>query len=501
MYNDHALRRILAAVLPTTAIFMKYSDAIIPLIFGFSTVLATEPLRLHPQNQHYFLFRGQPTVLVTSGEHYGAVINRDFNYIAYLDELARNRLNLTRIWVGPYREVSGNFSITNNTLAPRPESFIAPWPRTATPGAADGANRFDLRKWNPEYFKRLRDFISEAAKRGIVVEVNLFCPYYEDSMWQVSPLSAANNVNGVGEAPRTEVLTMKHPALVAIQDAMVQKIVAELSGFDNIYYEICNEPYFGGVTLDWQRHISGVITEAERDFPARHLISQNIANSSARISDPDPRVSIFNFHYSRPPESVAMNYALNKAIGNNETGFDGSADSTYRIQGWEFLMAGGALYNNLDYSFTVGHERGDFKPDPKTPGGGSVALRAQLHILRDFFDQLPFIEMMPTSTVIKSGVPEGASSRTLAGPGKAYAFYFHHARLPEDSQAHFTVDGEQHEIELVLGLPPGSYEATWINTKTGLADKKSRFDHLGGNRRLESPQYSEDVALRILATK
>jgi hypothetical protein len=58
----------------------------------------------------------------------------------------------------------------------------------------------------------------------------------------------------------------------------------------------------------------------------------------------------------------------------------GNADAIYRIQGWDFLMAGGALYNNLDYSFTIGHEQGDFKPDAKTPGGGSAMLREQLGI-------------------------------------------------------------------------------------------------------------------------
>ena len=29
------------------------------------------PIRLHPENPRYFLFRGEPTVLVGSGEHYG----------------------------------------------------------------------------------------------------------------------------------------------------------------------------------------------------------------------------------------------------------------------------------------------------------------------------------------------------------------------------------------------------------------------------------------------
>jgi hypothetical protein len=280
---------------------MKILYTFFLLIFSVSLSLANEPLHLDPQNPHYFNFRGKPLVLITSGEHYGAVINRDFNYLPYLDELSRHHLNLTRIWVGPYLEVAGNFQIAENTLAPRPGSFLPPWLRSAAPGASNSVPRFNLSRWNPEYFKRLKDFLRQAAKRGIIVEVNLFCPYYEDSMWEVSPLNARNNVNAVGDVPRTEVLTLKHPKLVAVQEAMVQKLVSELNGFDNIFYEICNEPYFGGVTPDWQRHISGVIVETEKPLRWRHLISQNIANGSLKIEDPDPNVSIFNFHYSRPP--------------------------------------------------------------------------------------------------------------------------------------------------------------------------------------------------------
>lgn len=37
-------------------------------------------LSLHPDNPHYFQFRGEPAVLITSGEHYGAVINLDFSF-------------------------------------------------------------------------------------------------------------------------------------------------------------------------------------------------------------------------------------------------------------------------------------------------------------------------------------------------------------------------------------------------------------------------------------
>ena len=45
-----------------------------------SGIRPDEPIKLHPENPHYFEFRGQPTVLVTAGEHYGAVMNLDFDY-------------------------------------------------------------------------------------------------------------------------------------------------------------------------------------------------------------------------------------------------------------------------------------------------------------------------------------------------------------------------------------------------------------------------------------
>src|SRR4026208_1904540 len=97
----------------------------------------SEPLRLHPQNPHYFLWRGKPTVLITAGEHYGAVLNLDFEYVRYLDELKANRFNLARVSAGPYREVAGSFTIIGNTLAPSAGRFICPWARSERPGASD----------------------------------------------------------------------------------------------------------------------------------------------------------------------------------------------------------------------------------------------------------------------------------------------------------------------------------------------------------------------------
>src|SRR6058998_1349154 len=119
------------------------------LLTGVVALAAAENnkrLQLHPRNPHYFLFRGKPTVLITSGEHYGAVLNLDFNFVEYLAALKGDRLNLTRTFSGAYVEPVGTFNIASNTLAPLTGRFICPWARSTTPGYPNGGNKFDLSK-------------------------------------------------------------------------------------------------------------------------------------------------------------------------------------------------------------------------------------------------------------------------------------------------------------------------------------------------------------------
>src|SRR5262245_11660008 len=128
-------------------------------LFDLPTTLFAKdkPITLHPKNPHYFVFRGKPTVLVTSAEHYGAVLNLDFDYRKYLDTLATDGLNLTRTFSGAYVEPPGAFNIASNTLAPGLGRFICPWARSDTPGYPNGRNMFGLARGGRGYFKRLRD--------------------------------------------------------------------------------------------------------------------------------------------------------------------------------------------------------------------------------------------------------------------------------------------------------------------------------------------------------
>jgi hypothetical protein len=382
------------------------------------------PIALHPQNPHYFTYRGRPTILITSAEHYGAVLNLDFDYATYLRTLRADGMNHTRVWAGTYREIPGSFGITDNTLAPHPERYVCPWARSSTPGYAHGGNKFDLTKWDDAYFKRLKDFMTQAAAAGVIVEMNLWCPNYDEALWKASPMHVSNNVNNVGTCGKDEVYTLKHPDLLGIQEATTRKIVRELKDFENLYYEVANEPYFGGITMEWQHRIVDFIVDEEKDFPGKHLISQNIANGRAKVDKPHPNVSIFNFHYCHPPDVVAMNYPLDKVVGENETGFRGKEDVLYRTEGWDFILAGGAIYNNLDYSFTTKVADGSFVAY-KSPGGGSPALRKQLRILRAFLHGFEFVKMIPDDSVVRSMSIEGLRARALVESGRQYAIYFH----------------------------------------------------------------------------
>jgi hypothetical protein len=443
-----------------------------------------EPLRLLPRNPHYFEFRGKPAILITSAEHYGAVLNLDFDYRTCLDTLASHGFNLTRVFGGSYRELPGSFGIATNTLAPKPGRFACPW-RQVGSDPETGYERYDLDEWDPAYFERLRDFMQCASERGVVVEYVLFCFWYNDRLWAASPMNAANNVNGAGDVPKEEFHRLNNAPLLAAQDAAVRKTVEELNGFDNLYYEVCNELYSfhdGDLRLDWQHRVADLIADAESGLPNRHLVSINEQNRTMRIRQLHAHVHIHNFHYAFP-SAVGDNYHLDRVIGDNETGFKGQTPTPYRREAWEFLLAGGGLFNHLDYSFTVDHPDGTARVEAETPGWGGPEWRRQLEVLRDFMNGLDFASMEPHNDVALFDTPSHVSYQLLADPGRAYAAYFH---------------GGHGRFRLPLALAAGKYAADWVSPLDGHVMRTDGIETAGGMCNLQTPLHGEDIALRIL---
>lgn len=465
--------------------------AVFAALAGSSQSLSTV-LAISPDNPHYFQWRGRPTVLIGSGEHYGALINLDFDYRRYFDTLAADGMMLTRVFSGAYVEPEGAFNIARNTLAPSPGRLIAPWARSDQPGYANGGNKFDLRRWDESYFARLKALADYAGGKGVVIEFTLFCPMYEDKQWNLSPMNARNNVNGLGNVGRLDAHTLdKHGGLLDIQDALTRRLVTELNPMDNVIFEIMNEPYTllrdasftegRAVPMDWQRHVAEIIVETERGLPKKHLISQNIANTSGVVTAAHPAVTVFNFHYANT-DAVSANYGLNKVIGDNETGFKGTGDAPYRQEAWEFILAGGALFNHLDYSFAAGFENGTFGYPATQPGGGNASFRRQMKVLRDFIHRFDFVRMHPDASVFAGAMPDGVAARALVEPGKAIAVF---------------VRGGGASTVLRLILPRGTWAAEWIDTKTGTVARTVTVDG-GGATSLSAPAYEMDVALRLV---
>jgi hypothetical protein len=404
-------------------------------------------------------------------------------------------------------EDPGAFNISKNNLAPAPLRFVAPWARSSTPGYDNGGNKFDLNTWDPSYFARLKDFIRQADKRNIIVEVTLFSSLYGSKEgWKSSPLHPGNNINATDALDSyKKVHTLDNGNILQYQEKMVRKIVSELKEFKNLFYEIQNEPWAdNGVnvgevnqpdttlmewqrrveaatkpSLTWQKHIASVITDEESTYKYKHLVAQNMTNFAHKLTDADPAIGIFNFHYAFP-EAITQNYDLNRVIGFDESGFAGKSDDTYRRQAWRFVLAGGGLFNNLDYSFTVAKPNGT--DSQEAPGGGSPTLRLQLQVLKEFMDNLSFIEMKPDNSIIANQLQKGIF--VLSNQGKDYAIYIE-KNLKEGLQ---------------LTLPAGKYKAEWLNTSTGQAGKSEKFSHAGGTLTLAGHGNTADRVVRIRLT-
>ncbi|MDR2234105.1 MAG: glycoside hydrolase family 5 protein [Tannerella sp.] len=482
-----------------------YISLIFFLLSSISVQLQAQPIRLHPVNPHYFEYRGKPAVLVTSGEHYGAVINPAFDYVKYLNTLQMDGLNYTRIFTGSmYWEIEGDFGITNNTLAPARGTALAPWKRSDTPGNANGGHKFDLDQWDEAYFNRLKSFVEEARIRDIIVEVTLFTSIYNDKTWSHCPVNPQNNVNRIELSDYKKVHTLENGNLLKYQEKFVTKIVMELNDYDNVIYELINEPWAdqavganrpnvwqksalenwnsrinisSDLSLAWQSHIAQLITETEKTLAKRHLLAQNYCNEVYPIDNVDINISILNFHYAWA-EAALLNYGRNKAIGFDESGFAGSDDDTYRKQAWVFLMSGGGLFNNLDYSFAVGYEDGTLTQ--KAPGGGSPALRKQLSILKKFVESLDFLNFSPDRNVI--ALSPGTYSYALSNRKDTYVIY-----STGSAKA------------LHLSIPVGEYRVKWLNPADGATIDTKSFNAHEPVSIVRMPEYDNDIT--IILTK
>jgi len=487
------------------------------------TLAAAEPkpLSIHPENPKYFLFRGKPLVLISASEHYGSVINRPFDYEKYLDDAADKKMTMTRTFL-LYRELQ----TSRNPWSPcKPETpdFLTPYPRTGPGKALDGEPIWDLDQWNAEYFDRLRSFLAAASKRGIVVELTLFSHTYNDAVWALNPLRAKNNKQGIGNVEWHEYDSLKNAALVQRQKAYARKVVRETADFDNLYYEICNEPAGGAakstVTAadvdQWLAEMAATVRDELKKAGRQHLVfgaeAYDIPNRSQDFQKtfagsvwdavdvhPHSDIKFANQPYNMggfmakdltleavrdfcvavyaQPKPVVLDEDNAASMYRDPTGW-----TIHRKRAWTTVLSG-AHYDYIDFSITVGSETG-------TPASRR-GIRSWMKHLSEFIHAFDFIHARPVRGWV-SDLPKHLVAATLAVEGKDYAVYLADAREATDSALGSPIGGK-----ISFALPEGSFHVGFYSPTTGLASPRLIFPG-GTTASVDLPEFRQDLVLRV----
>ena len=496
--------------------------------------MGNNTIRIHPENPKVFEFRGKPIVLVCATEHYGSVMNRPFRFERYLADARDKAQTLTRMFT-LFRELQSPIN-PYSTCKPESPDYISPFLRVGPEPALDNQPKYDLEKWNCEFFERLHRFLSIAQDYGIVVEVVLFSNTYCDSVWALNPLNAKNNVNDVEEINFADYLSTRHPRLFDYQCAHACKIVQEVNQYDNIIFEICNEPGSenpvdpSAATVDqvndWQCAIAQLIRQTEASLANQHLISgqqamhmlgMEYALGQIEGSEVQPAdfsfanfpVDIVNIHplpnstfsgksYDlggfmskqlrlRPMREFCLDtYRQPKPLNMDEDNVasqykDYNGWTIHRKRAWVTVMSG-CHYDYIDFSIINYCETG-------TPES-QRCIRSWMSHLSRFVHTVDLINARPLRGFLKQ-LPDHTLSAVLAVRGQDYYIYLADERELDEPHASEEIQGS-----IVLDLPGGLYRMATFSPVTGLY---SPWLGLEAKRELEIelPAFQHDLVVRI----
>ncbi len=436
---------------------------------------ATGPLRVHPDNRRYFTDGSGRAVYLTGSHTWSNLADigptdppARFDFGAHLDWMERLDHNFIRMWT--WEPVSFNTTYqkrtVHHTVAPHP------WARTGPGRALDGKPRFDLTRFDPEYFDRLQSRVAAAGERGIYVSVMLFegwAMQFSEGAWLSHAFHSKNNVNGIRagrneDGRGLEIYTLADRRITALQEGYVRKVVDTVNDLDNVLFEISNENHPDSTA--WQYHMIRYVRECERGKARKHPVGMTFqyrgGSNAALFDSPADWISPNRKGGYRddPPASDGSKVVLN------------DTDHLWGIGGnhqwvWKSFVRGLNPIFMDPYDGVVLGRPFDSRWDP---------IHRSLGYTRRLAERMNLAAMAPHDTL-------ASSKYCLARPGKEYVVY-----IPGGGAV--TVD---------LSAVRGRAAVEWINPTTG-ARTAGKTTSEGEPRELIAP-FSGDAVTHISAVE
>jgi hypothetical protein len=410
---------------------------------------ASGPLRVHPTNPRYFTDASGKAVFLTGSHTWGNLQDYTYsdkpspppldfaNYLAFLK--AHNH-NMFRLWAW---ESAYNPGAKQGTTTYDPMPYERPGPGMAR----DGKPRFDLNRFNPAYFDRMRARVRAAGDAGIYVSVMLFNGFSIEGKgnvggdpWQGHPLNPANNINGIDGGGSTRAHTLSDRGVTAIQEAYVRKVIDTVNDCDNVLYEITNEDTASPAETAWQTHFVEFIKAYESIKGQRHPVGMTAqwpgpGDETLRASPAD-----WISPASQLPASDGRKVILNDTdhsffwIGLKSAGPDAQ-----RAWVWKnFTRGSQCLF--MDPYLDPSHDPGRNNPAGGKPDPYWDTLRQAMGQTRKFANRINLAATVPRDDL--------ASTRyCLAEPGREYLVY-----LPAAG-----------DVEVDLSGASGTFRVEWFN--------------------------------------
>jgi len=433
------------------------------------------PLRVCPDNPRYFADGSGRAVCLTGSHNWSNFKDMEatdppapFDYAAYLDFLVACHHNFFRLWA---------WELTCSAQgADKAVSYRAPfqWPRTGPGTASDGRPRFDLSRLDQSYFDRMGARVLAARARGLYVSVMLFDgygPQFNRRPGDGFPFEGGNNINGIA-CGGPESQSLRDPAVTAVQEAYVRKVVDTVNDLDNVLYEVANEA--GVYSTEWQYHIITFVKQYEAGRPAQHPVGMTFqyeggTDQALWDSDADwisPSGSGGFGYPSDPPLADGRKVVINDTDHSfYYTTMQEAGEAGQRAWAWKSFLRGNCTLFMDPYLLPW--------PGRNDPRDGQVdpqwdMLRRNLGYTLRYARKLDLTKAVPSAEFASTGY-------SLIEPGRASLTY-----LPEGGT-------------VTVGLAGGGFDVEWFNPAAGTTHSAPSV--VGGAPRELTAPFDGDAVL------